>query len=222
MKKTRHTLISYFSQTLVLLLMLSALSVQGQTGHPSLDRLSKKYHAYETIEADFTFHYYRNEGDQAGRSESGTILLDQKSGKYRITTPQQVLISDGTSQWAVIPEADEVQVTQVDRTADGITPFNVFTFFNKGFKHRPLASENTGNKRLEVIELTPEDARKNYTKIILRINASGELHDVTIHDRNKSRYSYRIDRLKANTSLAPQAFVFNPSEFSGLEIVDLR
>lgn len=222
MKKTRTTIAKYITQTFILLLMLGGSTANGQTDHASLDRLSKLYNQYETIEADFTFHYYRNEGDQAGRSESGTILLDQKSGKYRITTPQQVLISDGSSQWAVLQDADEVQVTQVDRTADGITPFNVFTFFNKGFKHRQLSSENTGNKRLEVMELTPEDTRKNYTKIILRINASGELHDVTIHDKNKSRYSYRIDRLKANTQIPSKSFVFNPSEFPGMEVVDLR
>src|SRR5690554_1595280 len=78
-----------------------------------LDRVSAQYNSYKTIQTDFTFRYFRNDQDQTGQSEQGMLLLDQTDGKYRISTATQELISDGKSQWAVLKEADEVQITEV-------------------------------------------------------------------------------------------------------------
>ena len=158
-----------------------------------------------------------------GRSETGTLLLDQTTGKYRISTDAQELISDGSAQWAVLKEAEEVQVTDVGTQDGSITPLNVFSFFHKGYAVQQLADEKSGNSNLYVIELTPEDRRKTYSKIKLRINKTNHhIADVTVFDKNKSRYRYTILDLKANEPIAAQRFVFDPAEYPGMEIVVLR
>jgi len=188
-----------------------------------LDRVSAQYNSYKTIQTDFTFRYFRNDQDQTGQSEQGMLLLDQTDGKYRISTATQELISDGKSQWAVLKEADEVQITEVGAQEGSITPFNIFSFFKEGFTQKELGDVKEGSLQLAVIELTPTDTRRNYSKIQVRvIKSSNQLHDVTIYDKNKSRYSYSIKNLKANPALAPEKFVFDKNEFPGMEIVDLR
>lgn len=205
---------------IVLFVGIGTATAQGST---ILDLVSAQYKGYKTISADFTFHFYRNEQDQAGQSEKGKLLLDQTNGKYRISTASQELISDGKSQWAVLKDADEVQITEVGAQEGTITPFNIFSFFTQGFSQKQLADVREGNKQLAVIELTPTDNRRNYSKIRVRvIKSSNQLHDVTIYDKNKSRYSYSINNLNANPALAPESFVFNKNEFPGMEIVDLR
>lgn len=188
-----------------------------------LDRVSAQYNSYKTIQTDFTFRYFRNDQDQTGQSEQGMLLLDQTDGKYRISTATQELISDGKSQWAVLKEADEVQITEVGAQEGSITPFNIFSFFKEGFTQKELGDVKEGSLQLAVIELTPTDTRRNYSKIQVRvIKSSNQLHDVTIYDKNKSRYSYSIQNLKANPALAPEKFIFDKNEFPGMEIVDLR
>lgn len=208
---------------LALMTIIGISTTYAQNSTQALSKVSARYKKYKTIEANFAFKYFRNEQDQAAQSETGSILLDQRTGKYRITTPSQVLISDGKSQWAVLHDADEVQVTEVDQAAGSITPFNVFSFFESGYTHRLLPAERAGNIQLDVIELTPEDKRKNYSKIILRVDPSkSHLHSVTVFDKNKSRYSYEISNLKIEPTLTANKFMFDKAEFPGMEIVDLR
>lgn len=188
-----------------------------------LDKVSAVYKGYKTIRADFTFAYFQNEQDLIGHTEEGKLLLDQVGGKYRISTSSQELISDGVVQWAVLKDAEEVQVTEAGNQNGSITPLNVFSFFNKGYTVQSLGAETNGGLALSVIELTPDDRRKTYSKIKLRINQSNNhIVDVTVFDKNNSRYRYTIRQLKANDPIAAKEFVFDPAEFPGMEIVDLR
>lgn len=206
----------------ILVLLTGTASTTAQSGSV-LDKVTAQYNTYKTLKADFTFRYFRNEQDKTGQSEQGKLLLDQADGKYRISTASQELISDGKSQWAVLKDADEVQITEVGAQEGSITPFNIFSFFKQGFTQQQLADVREGNLSLAVIELTPTDNRRNYNKIQVRVvKSTHQLHDVTIYDKNKSRYSYSIKNLSANPALAPESFVFNKSEFPGMEIVDLR
>lgn len=200
----------------------SATSVKA-TESDLLEKVSAVYKGYKTIRADFTFAYFQNEQDLIGRTEEGRLLLDQTNGKYRISTSSQVLISDGVVQWAVLKDAEEVQVTEASSQNGSITPLNVFSFFDKGYTIQSLGAESNGGMALSVIELTPEDRRKTYSKIKLRINKSNnQIVDVTVFDKNNSRYRYTIRQLKANDPIAAKEFVFDPAEFPGMEIVDLR
>lgn len=188
-----------------------------------LDKIAEIYKKNPSLEADFEFRYFRNAQDQNGTAESGILLLDQRSGKYRITLPGQVLISDGKSQWAVLKDVDEVQVTEVDRSSNSINPSNVFSFFTEGYSHKILSAEQVGDMPLQVIELIPTDKKKNFSKVIIRAHRTNhELFDVTVFDRNNSRYRYQIKSLKTNPRIADHRFVFNQSEFPGMELVDLR
>lgn len=189
-----------------------------------LNKVSTVYQGYKTIEADFIFQYFRNDQDQNGHTEQGKLLLDQTGDKYRISTTTQELISDGSTQWAILKDADEVQVSNVSDQEEGsISPTNVFSFFQKGYTSQQLASEQVGNKKLWVLELTPENKRQNHSKIKLRVDQSNShIHDVTIFDKNKSRYTYRITNLKTNQAMDSKKFIFDKSEFPDMEIVDLR
>src|SRR5690606_20929035 len=106
----------------------SSATLVKATESDLLEKLIAVYKGYNTIRADFTFAYFQNEQDLIGRTEEGRLLLDQTNGKYRISTSSQVLISDGVVQWAVLKDAEEVQVTEASSQNGSITPLNVFSF----------------------------------------------------------------------------------------------
>lgn len=220
MKKT----ISHRSKRILSLSAVVVLIAFGSNAaFGQLRAVSDLYRGYKTIQAEFSFAYYRNDQDLIGNSEKGTLLLDQTNGKYRISTPSQELISDGSAQWAVLKEAEEVQITEAGTQDGSITPLNVFSFFDQGYSVKQLDSEKAGNLSLNVVELTPEDKRKIYSKIKLRINkANNHIVDVTVFDKNNSRYRYTILSFKANQVIPEERFVFDPAAFPNMEIVDLR
>lgn len=197
--------------------------VIAQQNHALLDKVAKVYKAYDRLQADFSVTYYRNEQDLSGQSEEGKLYLDQKTGKYRISTRNQEMISDGKTQWAVLKDADEVQITEVSEQEDAITPFTIFSFFTKGFNAKSLADAKVGSVNVAVVELTPTDPKKNYSKVVIRVNkANHQVVDVTVHDKNKSRYRYQIKNLTSNPAFTSTLFVFNKQDFPGMEIIDLR
>lgn len=206
-------------------LLLFSTPNYGQTDAAAktlLNKVSKTYEGYKTIQADFTITIQQPQ-QATGYSESGTIYMEAAAGKYHISMNSQDLISDGKTQWTVLKEEQEIQVTEADNSSDAISPVNIFSFYNEGYKYVSAPDERAGNMQLHVVELSPEDARAPYFKIKLRIDKSSNLiQDATIFDKGGIKYTYTIKNTKANPQIAADKFAFNQSSYPGMEIVDLR
>ncbi|SEK33159.1 LolA family protein [Parapedobacter koreensis] len=218
--------LTYATHTLFLsLTIIGTIPSYGQTDAAAkslLNKVSKTYEGYKTLQADFTLAVQQPQQTNS-YTESGTIYMEASTGKYHITTTSQDVISDGKNQWMVLKEAQEVQVTEVDHTSASISPINIFSFYNEGYKYVSAPDERLGNTQLEVVELSPEDASTPYFKIKLRINkASSLIHDATIFDKGGVKYSYTIKNTKANIPIVSEKFTFKQGDYPGMEIVDLR
>jgi len=189
-----------------------------------LDKVSKQYASYQTVQADFTIKASQGNQQADAYSDKGTLLMQAAANKYHISMAEQDLISDGKSQWTVLKDVKEVHVSDVDHTSQAISPTNIFSFFDSGYKYVSAADERDGHAPLHVVELSPEEPRKSqYFKIKLRINKADNLiRDVTVFDKNGTRYTYEIKNFKANPSISPSKFTFSAQTYPGMEVIDLR
>lgn len=189
-----------------------------------LDKVSKQYAGYQTIRADFSIKASQANQTGTAYSDNGTLLMQAGSNKYHISMSEQDLISDGKSQWTILKEVKEVHVSDVDDSGQSVSPTNIFSFFNSGYKHVTAADEREGGLALHVVELSPEEPRKSqYFKIKIRINKTDNLiRDVTVFDKNGSRYIYEIKNLIPNPTIAAGKFTFSQQAYPGMEIIDLR
>ncbi|MGV3761122.1 LolA family protein [Parapedobacter sp.] len=214
----------YIAATLAVLIISAALPGHTQTDAAAkslLDKVSKTYEAYKTIQADFSLTI--KQPQQAPHAETGKIAMDKSAGKYYITTGNQDIISDGKTQWMVLKDVGEVQVTEVSPTSDAVSPTNIFSFYKEGYKYVSAADERTGSRQLAVVELTPEDANAPYFKIKLRVDErTYQIHDVTVFDKGGNQFVYTLKNTKANPQLADNRFVFKQTDYPDMEIVDLR
>lgn len=188
----------------------------------ALQKVTRTYEGYKTIRTDFTLTVQQPQ--QAGNyTESGTLSMEAASGKYRITTNSQDIISDGKTQWMVLKEEQEVQVTEASNSTETISPANIFSFYNKGYKYVSAPDERVGATQLLVVELTPEDPQNPYFKIKLRINkATNLIYEATIFDKSGVKYIYTIKNTQANPAIPADTFVVKKTDYPGMEIVDLR
>ncbi|HLR00295.1 MAG TPA: outer membrane lipoprotein carrier protein LolA [Sphingobacterium sp.] len=186
-----------------------------------LQQVSEKYDAYKTLQSNFTFlAEFAEEGNQR---DKGIMYLDKTRDSYQINLESQKIISDGKAVWSILPEDKEVQITNPVSDEESIGPNNIFTFYQKGYKYITMEDEFTqDNKRLKVIELSPENTQQNYFKIKLRINDNLHIHDVKIFDKSGARYTYTISNLYVNHKINRKKFTFQKEEFPDYEIVDLR
>ena len=208
-------------------LVICAILAFGQTDPAAkklLDKVSKKYETYKTMQSDFTLVVKDAEGKSY--TNSGTMLFNKPKKQYRIKLQDQDILSDGKSVWSVSSDVKEIQVTEADESSSAIGPNNLFSFYKTGYKYVGMPDEsitkNGKTEKVKVIELSPLDTKTNYFKIKLRINNNTHIHDVTIFDKSNNRYIYTINTLYVNHNIAKGNFEFQKEKYPGFEIVDLR
>ncbi len=202
---------------------LSAFGQNDPATEKLLNTLREKYQSYRTAKINFTLTA-TNQQKQITVDEKGELIVEPRTNRYRITLNDQVMISDGKQQWHVLKEEQEVQITEADGEQSGsITPANIFSFYSEGFKYPAAKSETIGGKSLSVIDLIPTDGKVSYVKVRLRLDKSiNQIHDVTVFDKSGSLYTYTIQNFTPNVKVTSKTFIFDKTDYPGMEIVDLR
>jgi outer membrane lipoprotein-sorting protein len=221
---------------LLIYLLLSSFAVGSAFAQKDVDakkilnQVSRKYRSYDVVKTDFTFTF---ENQQSGTkdSQTGTLVSRSKANKYKVTiynpqdktTVDQEIISDGKSQWTYIKKDKEVELSNVDNSSDALNPAQLFTIYEKGYKYVYNGDEKVDGKLCQVIDLTPEDANKQFFKVRLSIDkATKQIYSAMIFDKNGSRYNYIIRSFTPNVKVPDSMFTFDKKDHPGVEVVDLR
>lgn len=186
-----------------------------------LTKVSQKYNTYKTIQANFSLLIKQANG--VSHTDAGTLYLDKANNKYQVNTKNQVLISDAKTHWNIMKAEKEVEISDASNSTNEINATNIFSFYTTGFKYTLTNAEKVNGLTLNVVNLTPVDSKKNYSKIKLRINkATNLIYDTTIFDKSGNRYTYTLASQQGNKALSDNLFVFNKNDYKGFDIVDLR
>lgn len=198
------------------LLALLAVSFTGQASAQQpgdvLDRLRARYASLDGLRATFTQQV-------GGATMEGSLLL--RGEAYRIETPDQTLVTDGTTSW-VYSKADR-QVLVNDTVADetAFSPTDFFSHYPDRFDVRADGSESIGGVRHDRLHLTPKDDDAFLQEVTLFIRNTDALPTrVRIVDGNGTTVLFDLRDVEVNPPLADDAFRFAAP--SGAEVVDLR
>lgn len=186
-----------------------------------LDQVSEKFQSFKSIVADFTLTIQNSSGKVLGTKNG---VVNMKGSKYRVSVSGQEIYSDGTNIWTYDKSANEVQVTQFDPSANSITPQKMFTnFYDKDFLYKLNSETKKGNKIIEEIELTPVDKTKTFFKVLVDVDKNAKsIISTEIFQKTGDRYIYTIKKMKTNTAIPDNLFVFNSKDYPKVEVIDLR
>jgi outer membrane lipoprotein-sorting protein len=80
-----------------------------------------------------------------------------------------------------------------------------------------------GNAQYHVIDLVPEDKEESFYKIRLKIDKTTNLLDKwTIFDKAGNIFNYEVTNFQIERDLTEDDFVFDPSEYPDIEVLDFR
>ncbi len=181
-----------------------------------LKAVSAKYKSYKSLTASFKLNLMDQKTKKA-EVQNGSITL--KGNMFNLTMADQVVMSDGKLMWTYLKESNEVQISEAKTSSDAISPTNIFTMYENGYKQKYLADK----KNHHLIELFPDDAKKNYFKIQLEINKKDKyVQTARVYDKNGNIYTYSIVKFTPNATITDDMFAFNKAKYPGVEVVDLR
>jgi outer membrane lipoprotein-sorting protein len=208
-----------------LLVLSSGMSGMAQSevkAKAILAEVSKKYRSYDVIKTEFSYTLENPEA-KIKETQAGTLFVKSKLNKYKVILKGQELISDGKSQWTYLKADKEVQVSEVDNSADALNPAKLFTIYEKGFKSLYTNDTKVNGKMVHNIDLSPTDTKRSFFKVKLQIDKlSKQIVNAVIFDKNGNRYTYSIKTFTPNIKVPESTFAFDAKLYPGVELVDLR
>ncbi|HAR19664.1 MAG TPA: cell envelope biogenesis protein LolA [Cytophagales bacterium] len=213
MKKTSCFLFTI----LVLLTGIKTYAQHDPKAEAILNEMSKKYKSIKAFKADFS---YVLESPSAGKNETITGEIFVKGEKFKIKLGNQEVINNGTTVWTFLKEENEVNVSNYEPDAEDITPNNIYTIYQKGYKY--LLAEETASA--QIIDLVPEDKSKKIFKIRITVSKKDKsIKSWKMFEKTGNRYVYNITKFSPNPpGIDDKFFIFDKNKHKGVEVVDLR
>ncbi|HQV01191.1 MAG: outer membrane lipoprotein carrier protein LolA [Bacteroidia bacterium] len=207
----------------VLVFLVSNILAQAQVDPKAqeiLKSVSVKYKSFKTLSAKFKVNV-TDQKTKTNESQVGTVIL--KGNKYKLLLGAQEIISDGNIVWTYLKDANEVQLNDPKSDPNAISPTNMFTIYEKGFKSKFIGEKVVGGKAVQIIELVPEDTKRNFSKVQLTVSkAEKYITQAIIYQKNGANISYAVQEFKPNIPADDIMFTFNKAKYPGCEEVDLR
>jgi len=185
-----------------------------------LDQMSEKYKNLNSFKADFTYTL-ENKMEKIQEEFSGNIIV--KGDQFKLDLGDQVIFNDGEIMWTFLKDVNEVNVDYYLPEDGDMTPSNIFTAYQDGYKYMLAGKDQIGNQNYDIIDLVPDDPGKSFYKVKLWINENDHsLKQWTLFDKSGNTYLYKIVNFNGNYNARDDEFRFNEEDYPGVEVIDLR
>jgi len=160
-----------------------------------------------------------NQQDNTRDTVAGSLIMSKD--QYRLELPDNITWFNGTVSWNYLIAEKEVTIVRPDRKDESFVskPSSIFTLYKKDFKARMVEE----NARSYIIDLYPEDTESDMVRIRLTIGKSANSLDGAEYKRKDGVTLYLVVN-EYNLKIKPQPseFTFNPKNYKGVEIIDMR
>ena len=205
----------------ILMICSAAFAQKDAEAKTILAAVSKKYRSYTDVKADFLFNL-KSPQSNINETQKGQIYTKPKTNQYKVLLEGQELISDGKVQWTYLIADKEVQISAIESSNSSISPAQIFTIYEKGFKYRYDGDSNSYGITYQNIELAPL-TNQSFSKVKLRINKlKKQIASIIIYDKNGNIYTYSIQSFEPNIKTSEAFFTFEAKKHPGVDVVDLR
>lgn len=202
--------------------VMAVVGVKGQQANdPKAEAILKKvsavYQSYSTIKASFTL----TTTPVSGRAsvEKGNVWL--KGKKFRLDYASQEIYCNSVYTWTYSTEDAEVTKEDFKLRDNSITPNEIFTIYNKGFKSKYEGPIVRNGKNYDVIQLVPKNAA-NYSYVKLEIDKlTNKIQRVIQHYKNGTEVAIEVTSMTPNTVLAETFFEWSAAAHPDVTMVDL-
>ena len=206
---------------LLITLFLSGclLAQSDKDAEKLLESVVNKTSSYKNFKAELAYTMVNKEMN-IDEKKQGVIFLAGDS--YRIEMEGQVIISDGKTVWTYLKDSDEVMISAMEDNEESVSPTKILTTYNKDFKAKFSSDPKYKNSDLKMIDLKPNDGNQFENMSILVNQKNLSLESFSLMDKNGNIFTYHIISLTPNITLAANAFSFNPADYPGVEVIDMR
>ncbi len=200
---------------------ISNAQVVDKKANEILDKLSAKMKTFVNYKIEFVYTL-ENKTEKIKQSKIGSAII--KGDKYSLNVSGQRIISDGKTVWTYIPDAEEVQINNVNPNDDNaLNPTKLLSTYSKNYRAKLIKEVKQSGILTQIIDLVPVNGGKAYYKVRLNIDKTKlQIISTEIYNKNGSTFMYQVNKFLSNLKISDNEFVFRASDFPGVEINDMR
>ena len=203
---------------LTAMLLFLSLGCVAQNAKQILDNTATKIKQMGDVEVRFAATSFSGTTEQG--KTNGTVLLQGK--KMYLSTDEMKMWYNGKTQWSLIPESGEVNVsTPTEREMTNMNPYSFLNLYKKGYKMKARQTKLRGKDVYE-IHLTARSQNANAQEIYVDV-AKNDYSLLCIRVRQDNTWNrISIQSIQGNKHFNDADFEFPKSEYPNIEIIDLR
>lgn len=201
---------------LLIIIALMALAAKAQNAETMFKSAVDKLKKYDNIEIAFDYNMINTEAGIYETMDGAGFLQGEA---YKLFIMGQVIICDGNTTWTYNSDAEEVMITEVDKSDGNGSPIAVIESYYDNISAK-FVDEKGAVKKIEVKSLMSND---NFKKIIVTLDSNTlDIKDIHLFDNDDTEFVYVIKKFVTNQKLPADFFTFKESDFPDAEIIDMR
>ena len=207
-----------FRLTAVVVVICASFSLNAQNDPAAgnwLDEASATMSGYKTISMDFDY-VLDNKAEDVSQALTGTLLL--KGDKYVVNLFGSTQIFDGSKTYTIIPENEEVNISDADVDSENtFTPSKFYSFYKSGYTYAMDEVKSTDGKKIQFIRLTPIDSDSEVSSILVGIEVSTKhIYQVIEIGNNETRTTLTAKNMRTDENIGENAFTFDEKKYTDL------
>jgi len=179
----------------------------------------KKLNSAKTVRVDFQETYiWELTGEE--QSLRGELLLEGEN-RFRVTTEDQVIVSDGETLWTYSKPSHRVLVDRLATSDDALLPRRVLFRYTQDYHVRMGGEEEILGRPCYVLIFTAETGDVFVPQVRVWIDKKEWIpRKVEQTDLNENRTIYLLYEVRLNVPLDEKIFRFTIPD--GAEVIDMR
>lgn len=192
-----------------------AQAQSDQTAKSILDKASSTMSAYSNLSMDFDY-VLDNKAEDVKQEMSGDVIINGE--KYVVNLFGSTQIFDGSKTYTIIPENEEVNISDEDLDEEStFTPSKFYSFYESGYTYKMDESKQIDGKKIQFVKLTPIDTNSEVTNILVGIDTkTNHIYQVIEIGANQTRTILTAKNIKTNQELDAAIFAFDQEKYEEL------
>lgn len=180
-----------------------------------LDKASSTMSSYKNVAMDFDY-VLDNRAEDVKQEMSGDVLLEGDKYIVNLFGTQQMF--DGKKTYTIIPENEEVNISEMDVDQDNaFTPSKFYSFYESGYGYEMDELKTVNGKKVQFVKLTPIDSESEISIILVGIEVkTNHIYQIIEVGTNKTRTILTASNIRTNQDLDGSVFVFDEKKYEEL------
>jgi outer membrane lipoprotein-sorting protein len=210
-------------KNLLILILIFSLNVNAQNDPRAenlLSNVSEKIDKAESYRIDFKYTL-ENKLEGINQDADGTVTI--QGDNYLLNFMGITQICDGTSIYSIVPENEEVIISNIEESEDQtIKPSKLLNFYREGYLILWDKLHSDFNKKIQFVKLIPSNSEADINYLLLGIDISNNTISKLVEiGKNKTKTILNVNSITFNPVFEQDIFIFNENNYEGYYIEKL-